>query len=205
MRPRRRRARRSHATPRSRCRAAPKPLSPARDRSSPPAACATRSCCSTRFARPTRRSPMRIACAPTSRDPPAPPSRTLPLCGGNDRGPPTTNRPPPPPPLAVRRATPEVPRVRGESRGHSLELDLDLPPPASPSAGDAIRRAHAADWPATIAARDAAAAAPLGARFIAMVVDVVLLAAVDAVVVYFTVQVCGITLWEIVVLPEGPL
>src|SRR5438445_743301 len=123
----------------------------------------------------------------------------------DDLAPLITNLPPPRPPLAVRRATPEVPRVRGEPRGHSLELDLDLPPPASPSAGDAIRRGHAADWPATIAARDAAAAAPLGARFIAMRVDVVLLAAVDAVVIYFTMQICGITIWEIGVLPKGPL
>ena len=139
------------------------------------------------------------------RDAPAAPSSDLPLFGGNDLEPLITKLPPPRPPLAVRRATPEVPRVRGEPRGHSLELDLDLPPPASPSAGDAIRRAHAADWPATIAARDAAAAAPLGARFIAMVVDVVLLAAVDAVVIYFTMQICGITIWEIGILPKGPL
>src|SRR5439155_4379236 len=35
--------------------------------------------------------------------------------------------------------------------------------------------------------------------------DVVLLAAVDAVVIYFTMQICGITIWEIGVLPKGPL
>ena len=39
----------------------------------------------------------------------------------------------------------------------------------------------------------------------AMVLDVVILAAVDAVVIYFTMQICGITIREIGILPKGPL
>ena len=96
-----------------------------------------------------------------------------------------------------------MPRLRSEPRSHAPELDLELP--ALLPAVDASRPSHAAEWPATIDAREAASDAPLGARFIAMVLDIVLLAAVDAVVIYFTMQICGITIWEIGVLPKGPL
>jgi uncharacterized RDD family membrane protein YckC len=140
---------------------------------------------------------------PPVREEPAAPSSDLPLFGGSDLEPLITKLPPPRPPLAVRRATPEVPRLRGEPRGHNLDLDLDLPSLAPPSPVDAIRRANA-DWPATIEPREPPDA-PLGARFIAMVLDIVLLAAVDTIVIYFTMQICGITIWEIGILPKGPL
>src|SRR5438067_602093 len=128
------------------------------------------------------------------RDRPAAPSSDLPLFGGNDLEPLITKLAPPRPPLAVRRATPEVPRLRSEPRSHAPELDLELP--ALLPAVDASRPSHAAEWPATIDAREAASDAPLGARFIAMVLDIVLLAAVDAVVIYLTMQICRITIWE---------
>jgi uncharacterized RDD family membrane protein YckC len=48
-------------------------------------------------------------------------------------------------------------------------------------------------------------AAPVGARFLAVVIDLVVLAAVDAVVIYFTMQICGLTLEEAGLLPKGPL
>jgi uncharacterized RDD family membrane protein YckC len=140
------------------------------------------------------------------RENPAVPAAELPLFGGNDLDPLITKLPPPRPPLAVRRATPEVPRLRSEQpRGHTLELDLDPPSAVLPPPVGAMSRAHAADWPATIDAREPAQDAPLGARFMAMVLDVVILAAVDAVVIYFTMQICGITIREIGILPKGPL
>ncbi len=140
------------------------------------------------------------------RESPAAPPAELPLFGGNDLDPLITKLPPPRPPLAVRRATPEVPRLRSEqTRGHTLELDLDPPSTAPLPAVDPIARAHAAEWPATIEARERAEDAPLGARFMAMVLDIFILAAVDAVVIYFTMQICGITIGEVGILPKGPL
>jgi uncharacterized RDD family membrane protein YckC len=43
------------------------------------------------------------------------------------------------------------------------------------------------------------------ARFVAVLIDVVLLAAVDALVIYFTMKICGLTLEDAGVLPKGPL
>jgi uncharacterized RDD family membrane protein YckC len=117
---------------------------------------------------------------------------------------------PPLPPLAVRRPSPGRPgapilpdrreadrlerdRARFSSRRDAewSEVDLEserstaLSPPQSPSSS----------------LRDAG----LGARFIAVAIDVSLLAIVDAVVVYFTVAICGLSLTEIGLLPIGPL
>jgi uncharacterized RDD family membrane protein YckC len=47
--------------------------------------------------------------------------------------------------------------------------------------------------------------AGLGARLFAVAIDAVILAAIDAIVVYFTLQICGITLDEFGILPKGPL
>ena len=87
----------------------------------------------------------------------------------------------PRPPLAVRRPTPDAPRRRmDEPRAQSLELDLDPPAPR---------------------ARDAA----LFARLVAAIVDVAILVVIDAVVIYFTLEICGITIDDLAVLPKGPL
>lgn len=45
----------------------------------------------------------------------------------------------------------------------------------------------------------------MGARLAAVVIDVLILSFIDAVVVYFTMQICGITLQELDLLPMGPL
>lgn len=50
-----------------------------------------------------------------------------------------------------------------------------------------------------------AIAAGLFARSIAAVIDIVILAGVDAVVVYFTMQICGLTVQELTILPKAPL
>jgi len=53
--------------------------------------------------------------------------------------------------------------------------------------------------------KDAAQDATVGARFAAFVTDVIILAAIDAAVVYFTMQICGIGLEDLGILPRAPL
>jgi uncharacterized RDD family membrane protein YckC len=45
----------------------------------------------------------------------------------------------------------------------------------------------------------------VSARFVAVVIDLLILAAVDAIVIYFTMQICGLALADLDVLPKGPL
>ena len=47
--------------------------------------------------------------------------------------------------------------------------------------------------------------APIVARFAAVVTDLLILAVVDVVVVYFTMQICGIGLSDLRILPRAPL
>jgi uncharacterized RDD family membrane protein YckC len=121
---------------------------------------------------------------------------------------PLITRPSPPrTPLAVRRATPEVPKLRADVRAPSLEFvpsDLDsrlstpLPTPA------ARRSAALADPQAPLAAQQDAPAA-VSARILAAMIDIVLLAAIDFAVVYFTMQIVGATFNEFTILPKVPL
>jgi uncharacterized RDD family membrane protein YckC len=108
---------------------------------------------------------------------------------------------PPRAPLAVRRATPEVARVRAElSRPPSLDLSLDPDPGLPPPAAEMPRPAEA--W----AVRDADTEdATVSARIIAVVIDLAILAVVDAIVIYFTMQICEIAFSEIHLLPKAPL
>jgi uncharacterized RDD family membrane protein YckC len=112
---------------------------------------------------------------------------------------PLITRPSPPrQPLAVRRATPELPRFKAETARAPM-LDLD-PGFTSPS--------FARDWRATPAPVDEPAgpeSATLFARLCAVILDLSILAIVDLVVVYFTVQICGLTMQDLGVLPKGPL
>ena len=113
---------------------------------------------------------------------------------------PLITRPSPPrAPLAVRRSTPDVPRPRAESpRAPTLDLSNDAAAVDEPSA---TVHPTAAAWSNDGASRDATVAA----RLIAVVIDLLILAIIDAVVVDFTVQICGITLADLGVLPKGPL
>jgi uncharacterized RDD family membrane protein YckC len=109
----------------------------------------------------------------------------------------------PRPPLAVRRATPEVPRLRSTpGRPATATLDLGLEPAEAPVRA----RAHVAppersDAPAGEERQDAS----IAARFVAVVTDLSILAAVDVAVIYFTLQICGIGLADVGELPLGPL
>jgi len=107
---------------------------------------------------------------------------------------------PPRTPLAVRRSTPEPPRVRAEQpRLQALDLPAEAAPvrerPSAPIT--AAPRAHTPD-------REPVAAG-IPARIIAVVIDVMILAAVDALVVYFTLQICNLTTADLALLPRGPL
>jgi uncharacterized RDD family membrane protein YckC len=113
-----------------------------------------------------------------------------------------TKASPPRPPVAVRRSTPEVPRFRAEPRLQPLDLSPEREAPASrPQTRAPAARAVAAAAPLDTTAQDAA----VGARLAAVVIDVLILSFIDAVVVYFTMQICGITLRELDLLPKGPL
>jgi uncharacterized RDD family membrane protein YckC len=118
-----------------------------------------------------------------------------------------TKASPPRTPLAVRRATPEMPRLRTESprtAALDLPLDLDLPDivrrPIVPP-GDRV----VAFEPAYPLAGEDGAAASVLSRGLAVAVDLLILAAIDAVVVYFTMQICGVGLADLPILPKRPL
>jgi uncharacterized RDD family membrane protein YckC len=112
---------------------------------------------------------------------------------------PLITRPSPPrAPLAVRRSTPDVPRRAESPRAATLDLLNDA---AAADESSAIVHTTAAAWSDDRTPRDATVAA----RLIAVVIDLLILAIIDAVVVYFTVQICGITLGDVGVLPKGPL
>ncbi|HUR32977.1 MAG TPA: RDD family protein [Vicinamibacterales bacterium] len=135
----------------------------------------------------------------------------LPLFGPpiTDDVPLITKASPPRPPLSVRRSTPEVPRLRAETRAPLLEWSDPAPTP--PAAG----RAFGADREPTSPRQrpilrrqvEAAGAEPagIGARAVASLIDVALLALVDAAVIYFTMKICRLTTAELALLPKAPL
>jgi len=132
------------------------------------------------------------------------PREELPLFGPPipDDEPLITKASPPRPPLAVRRATPEVARPRAEPalRAPSLDLLLDEPDPApSPVVIPAGRP------PAEVWNEDGTQDAGVGARFFAVMIDLLILAIIDAAVVYFTMQLCYLTIDDLGMLPKGPL
>ncbi len=104
-------------------------------------------------------------------------------------------------PLAVRRATPEVPRLRSQPLTPSLDFA------AEPAERPSLAAGESSAWGqiAGPAAADASETATALARLAAVVVDLLILAAVDAVVIYFTLRICGISMAEIDIVPKGPL
>jgi uncharacterized RDD family membrane protein YckC len=113
---------------------------------------------------------------------------------------PLITRPSPPrQPLAVRRATADTQRIRSAAtRTPSLDLALEPPPRSTPI----IVTPPAGDDAAT---SDAGEDAPIAARLAAVLTDLLVLAAIDAAVLYFTLQVCGIGIQDLGILPRGPL
>jgi uncharacterized RDD family membrane protein YckC len=130
----------------------------------------------------------------------------LPLFGrsGGEDQPLITKASPPRPPLAVRRATTEVPRVRSETRSTvDLASDPEAPYPRSSAQLRFGRRTSDALAGEAAAAGDQDAS--LVSRFVAMAVDVLILGVIDAIVIYLTLQFCGLMLQDVSVLPKGPL
>jgi uncharacterized RDD family membrane protein YckC len=131
----------------------------------------------------------------------------LPLFGTSalDDEPLITKPSPPRPPLAVRRATPELPRVRVAPRFPALDLALDSD--VSEPAGAPVTPQWLATPvpPATSRDEEGSLDAALGARLVAVAIDLLVLAATDLVVVYLTMQICGIGASEWGLLPRWPL
>lgn len=131
--------------------------------------------------------------APAVSEPPL----DLPLFGPPipDDDPLITRPSPPRTPLAVRRATPEVLRTRTPPLRTPM---LDLEPPPAAVASVTSQEANA---PEAQPLEDAA----ISDRLAAAAIDGLLLAVIDAAIIYFTMQICGIGLAEIGLLPRGPL
>lgn len=147
----------------------------------------------------------------------------LPLFGAQmtDDVPLITKPSPPRPPLAVRRATPDVPRLRAEPRAPMLDW---ADPPASTPAPSALprielsaadlesaapqpRRASRMQTPMELPVDPSATGepAPLSSRALATGVDVLLLLVIDVLVVYFTLKICRVSLAEFGLIPKAPL
>jgi uncharacterized RDD family membrane protein YckC len=121
-----------------------------------------------------------------------------------------TKASPPRPPLAVRRATPDLARLRSEpARSPTLDLSLVLDDHDSePLLTPAARVGHESSWPTRESTSDPPDDAPdagVAARSLAVVIDLVILAVIDLVVIYFTMQICGIGVEDLGILPKGPL
>ena len=114
-----------------------------------------------------------------------------------------TRASPPRPPLAVRRATPELPKRRPEAqlRTPSFDLALDLAETSPAAVLQPADRVTADGWSRDDESPDAG----LGARSFAVLIDLVILAVIDVVVVYFTMQLCYLTIEDLGILPKGPL
>lgn len=124
---------------------------------------------------------------------------------------PLITRPSPPrQPLSVRRATPEVPRLRTEHRPSLLDQAEDgggppllwRPVSAVPVSVAPARATPERQSPSPVRALETAS---LVARLGAGAVDVAVLLAVDLVVVYFTLQIMGLAVTDAVLLPRVPL
>jgi uncharacterized RDD family membrane protein YckC len=130
----------------------------------------------------------------------------LPLFGESipDDEPLITRASPPRSPLSVRRATAEVPRPLAEPRSPMLDLAFDSEP-VTPTFPRARPPAPASESSHHEGPSPVGETAGLGARLVAVVIDVVLLVVVDAFVVYFTMQICGVTWLDFGILPKAPL
>jgi uncharacterized RDD family membrane protein YckC len=106
-------------------------------------------------------------------------------------------------PLAVRRATPVIPRSRPRDVVNEPSLNLEMPEtPQAPSAAGHRHRVEAS--PAVSTPPGVALPAAPGRRLIAASLDAVVLASIDLSVLYFTMRICGLTLAELSLLPRIP-
>ena len=134
----------------------------------------------------------------------------LPLFGPpiTDDVPLITKASPPRPPLSVRRATPEVPRLRAEPRAPLLDWPEPAPGPPTPAARPVSEQQAAQSPERRVRAHGAfthTEPAGIFSRGFAALIDVALLGVVDVIVVYFTMKICRLTPAELSLLPRAPL
>jgi uncharacterized RDD family membrane protein YckC len=108
-------------------------------------------------------------------------------------------------PLAVRRATPEPVRQRPKQarQADPSAQSLDLPLPDAP--GPVIGPARTTISVSRTTTVEEAPGAPPVSRALAALIDVALIAGIDAVVISFTLRLCGLSLNELRVLPVVPV
>jgi uncharacterized RDD family membrane protein YckC len=114
---------------------------------------------------------------------------------------------PPRQPLSVRRASVDVPRLRagqrpsvtGQTPMFDLALGEDIRTP------DLLAERVSPARAGNPAEPDAGQAAGIGARMLAVLIDLVILGGIDVAVIYFTIQICGLTVEDLGILPKGPL
>ena len=122
---------------------------------------------------------------------------------GLDDAPLITRPSPPRAPLSVRRSTPDVPRMRTTPhRSATLDLDLDGSDDAEPAPRQPAASAGGQS-PETTARVGEDAGVSL--RLLAVLVDSAILLAIDAAVIYFTMQICSVSASELGLLPKVPL
>jgi uncharacterized RDD family membrane protein YckC len=153
-------------------------------------------------------SPRSAAATPAPAAEPRPAARVTPSAmplfapGIDDDTPLITKASPPRAPLSVRKSTPEVARLRSITapKSGSMDLDLDgLASPPAPRLGPSERAQVESD--ASACYEDAGVAR----RVLAACVDSAILLAIDVVVIYFTMQICGVGAAEFGILPKAPL
>ena len=133
------------------------------------------------------------------RPPPSAPADEFPLFPialDSSQSPVATPRAVTTPPLAVRRATPEVPRVRPRQTSRPVRLEGFAAPTL---AGLGLPPIPAADRVPPLAG-----ASPTR-RCFAAAIDLLVLGAIDAGVVYFTLRLAGLDFGDIALLPWAPL
>ena len=135
----------------------------------------------------------------------------LPLFGGGqpapDPQPLVTPGATPRKPLAVRRTTPPIARSgsAGADPRQPGTRNLELPLPARPTPAPRVAPRERPAAPAAAEPAGDPASAPPVPRVLAASIDLLLLAAIDALVVYFTLRLCSLSLGEAALLPIVPL
>jgi uncharacterized RDD family membrane protein YckC len=124
--------------------------------------------------------------------------------GIDDDTPLITRASPPRAPLAVRRSTPEMARLRSIAtpKPATLDLGLELDTAGPQTAPRLVPSERALEPDPDVAQYEDAGVAR---RLIAAATDSAILLAIDIVVIYFTMQICGVSIAEFGLLPKGPL
>lgn len=133
------------------------------------------------------------------------PLTDLPLFNEPDDGALMTRVSRPRPPLAVRRPTAEATRAhRPRPNAPTLELEPEETDAGAPSASAFQSEESFASAPAERYA-PAVSVASLGPRSTAALIDLAVLGAIDAAVLYFTLRILGLSLGDLALVPLGPL